>query len=147
MMRATDGARKNPLKRIQISSDMLMSASLLKVQLYTGTMDSSGCPDVRVVVQLLWLPHYVRGAIMYHSGAGPCPPPSLKNSSAGMPIFLLTPPVPLGRSMAGGGVAPLSQPAARVHGVKMIISGRAAPTPQILPLQLQVTGNMCQNVD
>ena len=61
---------KNPLKSINILPDMLMSASLLKVQVYTGNMDSSGCPDVGVVVQLLWWPHYVPGAIMYQSGAG-----------------------------------------------------------------------------
>ena len=50
--------------------------------------------------------------------------------------------------MAGGRCcAACTRSAARVHGVKVVISGRSAPTPQILPLQMQVTGDPCQTFD
>ena len=65
----------------------VMSASLLKAQLYTGILDSSGCPDVGVVVQLLLRPLSVPGAIRCPPGRAPCPAPSFKTSSAGMSLF------------------------------------------------------------
>ena len=50
--------------------------------------------------------------------------------------------------MAGGRCgATCTRSAAKVHGVKVIISGRSAPTPQIHPLQIQVTGDPCQTFD
>ena len=78
-------------KRISIIYPVLashvMSASLLKAQLYTDILDSSGCPDVRVVVQLLWRPLSVPGAIRCPPGRAPYPAPSFKTSSAGMSLF------------------------------------------------------------
>ena len=65
----------------------VMSASLLKAQLYTGIPDSSGCPDVGVVCSCCGAPFSVPGAIRCPPGRAPCPAPSFKTSSAGMSLF------------------------------------------------------------